>query len=66
MLEKRLIELSREKHLVEQLEKPREEQLDSYKVLVELLRNLPAEVADGFGKSNSSQVSTLTTTEQNR
>jgi hypothetical protein len=50
MLEKRLTELSREKHLVEQLEKPRGEQLDSYKVLVELLRNLPAEVADEISK----------------
>jgi hypothetical protein len=50
MLEKRLIELSREKHLVEQLEKPRGEQLDSYKVLLELLRNLPAEVADEVAK----------------
>jgi hypothetical protein len=50
MLEKRLMELSREKHLVEQLEKPREEQLDSHKVLVELLKNLPAEVADEISK----------------
>ena len=50
MLEKRLMELSREKHLLEQLEKPRGEQLDSHKVLVELLKNLPAEVADEVAK----------------
>lgn len=50
MLEKRLMELSREKHLVEQLEKPQGQQLDSHKVLVELLKNLPAEVADEISK----------------
>jgi predicted HTH domain antitoxin len=49
-LEKRLMELSREKYHVEQLEKSRGDPLDSHKVLVELLEKTPNEVAHELSK----------------
>ncbi len=64
MLESRLMELSREKHLVEQLEKPRGEQLDSHKVLEELLKHLPAEVAEEISKEGGLLAKVLVSTKE--
>ena len=44
------MELAREKHQVEQLEKSRSDPLDSHKVLVELLKNTAKEVVDELSK----------------
>jgi hypothetical protein len=44
------MELSREKYHVEQLEKSRDDPLGSHKVLVELLKKTPNEVADELSK----------------
>jgi hypothetical protein len=51
-LEKRLMELAQAKHQVEQLEKYRGDSQDSHKVLVELLKKTPKEVADELSKEN--------------
>jgi hypothetical protein len=52
-VEKALIELSREKYQVEQLEKARVDPPDSHKELVELLKKTPKEVTNELNKEES-------------